>query len=73
MTRCQVSRDRHVTVRCGRSSFSLEENKFHITRYSDEEPARVDSVKLLGDPAGSEILQAVMLVLRVEVSRRRRF
>ncbi|XP_043221726.1 DNA-directed RNA polymerase I subunit RPA2-like [Amphibalanus amphitrite] len=47
-------------------SYSLEEDKFHVTRYMDEEPARVDSVKLLGDPGGSEILQVVMLILRVE-------
>ncbi|KAF0306727.1 Hemicentin-1 [Amphibalanus amphitrite] len=52
-------------------SYSLEEDKFHVTRYMDEEPARVDSVKLLGDPGGSEILQVVMLILRVEVRRKR--
>ena len=38
-----------------------------MTRYLDEEPARVDSVKLMGDVTGTEILQKVMIVLRVEV------
>ena len=38
-----------------------------MTRYLDEEPARVDSVKLMGDASGSEILQRIMIVLRVEV------
>ena len=52
---------------CCRSSYSLEEDKFHVTRYLDEEPARVDSVKLMGDASGSEILQRIMVVLRVEV------
>ncbi|XP_037077258.1 DNA-directed RNA polymerase I subunit RPA2-like [Pollicipes pollicipes] len=46
--------------------YSLEESKFHVTRYMDDEPARVDSVKLMGDIGGAEILQRIMIVLRVE-------
>lgn len=61
----------HVGIRLNQNSpiachYNFEENKYHVERYQDSEPAYIDSVKLLGDINGVDMLQSILIVLRVE-------